>query len=87
MISINRKIGQVVYNPEFYLMKHLAACVKPGAYYLPVDNPNCLAFRDKEHTILLLFNPFEKENTIRIRINSMDYAIPLPASSFNTLIL
>jgi glucosylceramidase len=87
MISINRKTGQVVYNPEFYLMKHLAAYVSPGAYYLPVDNPNCLAFRDKEHTILLLFNPLEQENTIKIRINSMDYAIPLPAGSINTLIL
>ncbi len=87
MISINRKTGQVVYNPEFYLMKHLAAYVSPGAYYLPVDNPNCLAFRDKEQTILLLFNPLEKENVIKIRIHSMDYAIPLPAGSFNTLIL
>lgn len=87
MISINRKTGQVVYNPEFYLMKHLAAFVNPGTYYLPIDNPNCLAFRDKKHTILLLFNPLDKENTIKIRINSMDYAIPLPAGSFNTLIL
>jgi glucosylceramidase len=87
MISINRKTGQVAYNPEFYLMKHLAAYVGPGAYYIPVDNPNCLAFRDKNHTILILFNPLETENTIRIRINSMEFAIPLPAGSFNTLIL
>jgi hypothetical protein len=68
-------------------MKHLAAYVSPGAYYLPVDNLNCLAFRDKEHTILFLFNPLEKENAIKIRNNSMDYSIPLPAGSFNTLIL
>jgi len=87
MISINRKTGQVVYNPEFYLMKHLAAYVSPGAYYLPVENPDCLAFRDKEQTILLLFNPLEKENVIKIRIHSKDYAVPLPAGSFNTLIL
>jgi glucosylceramidase len=87
MISINRKTGQVVYNPEFYLMKHLSAFVGPGAHYLPVDNPNCLAFIYKEHIILLLFNPLDTENTIRIRMNSLDYAIPLPAGSFNTLIL
>jgi glucosylceramidase len=87
MISVNRKTGHVVYNPEFYLMKHLAAFVGPGAHYLPVDNPNCLAFKNKGKTILLLFNPLETENTIRIRFNSLDYAIPLPAGSFNTLIL
>ena len=87
MISINRKTRQVVYNPEYYLMKHLAAYVHPGAYYIPVDNPDCMAFKDKEHTILLLFNPLEKDNTLKIRVNSMDYSIPLPAGSFNTLIL
>jgi hypothetical protein len=68
-------------------MKHLAAYVHPGAYYIPVDNADCLAFRDKEHIILLLFNPLETENTIKIRVNSLDYSIPLPAGSFNTLIL
>jgi glucosylceramidase len=87
MISIDRKTGQVVYNPEFYLMKHLSAFVSPGARYLPVDNTNCLVFLDKEHTILILFNPLENENTVKIRIHSMDYSIPLPANSFNTLIL
>jgi glucosylceramidase len=87
MISINRETGQVVYNPEFYLMKHLAAYVSPGDYYLPVDNPNCLAFRNKERTILILFNPLETEKTMKIRIKGMDYNIPLPAGSFNTLIL
>jgi glucosylceramidase len=87
MISIDRKTGKVVYNPEFYLMKHLAACVSPGARYVPVDNPNYLVFKDKEHTVFILSNPLETENTITIRIKSMDYTIPLPASSFNTLIL
>ncbi len=87
MISINRKTGEVVYNPEFYLMKHLAAYVNKGAHYVPVDNPNCLAFREKEHIVLILFNPLETDNTVKIRVNLKDYTIPLPAGSFNTLIL
>jgi glucosylceramidase len=87
MISINRKTGQVVYNPEFYLMKHLAAYVGKEAYYLPVDYPNCLAFKERHHIVLLLFNPLDQENEVRVRIHSRDYIIPLPAGSFNTLIL
>jgi glucosylceramidase len=87
MISINRENGEVVYNPEFYLMKHLAAYVKPGARYLRTGNPNCLAFKDKKHTILVLFNPLETISTLRIRINSGDYLVPLPAGSFSTLIM
>jgi glucosylceramidase len=87
MISINRQTGQVVYNPEFYLMKHLSAYVGPGARYIPADNPHCLAFLDKGHIVLLLFNPEETEKTVSIRFNMLDYAIPLPAGSINTLIL
>jgi len=87
MISINRKSGKVVYNPEFYLMKHLSGYVSPGARYIPVDNENCLAFKNKGHIVLILFNSIDQEKEVTVRFNSLDYTIPLPAVSINTLIL
>jgi glucosylceramidase len=87
MITIDRKTGQAKYNPEFYLMKHLARYVSPGSRYIQVDNDNCLAFMNKGKVIVIIYNSVEKNRKVRIRVNSSDYVVNLSAHSFNTLIL
>ena len=87
MISINRKTGQVVYNPEFYLMKHLAAYVSPGARFIPTEGTNCLAFSDKGKIVLLVYNFAEQEKKTTIQLNKELLEVTLPPKSFNTVIL
>jgi glucosylceramidase len=86
MITVDRKSGQVTYNPEFSLMKHVAAFVMPGARYIPVENQNCLAFMENDHIIAILNNPLSRDHKITVQINGLAFAVTLPASSFNTLV-
>ncbi len=86
MISIDRKTGEVSWHPEFYLMKHLSAYVSPGATYVESNSADAMVFLDHAHTVILVHNS-GKEKNLRIRVNGMDYMVPVPADSFNTVVL
>jgi glucosylceramidase len=77
MIMVDGASGAITYNPEFYVMKHLAHHVRPGARFVPVKGNQAafsLHFENADGTrALLLANP---SATAR----ALDFAIPgLPA--------
>lgn len=62
MITVTEE-HEVVYNPEFYLMKHFSHFIEPGARFLDQDNPNCLAFLNPDKSIIIVYYNNES-NTI-----------------------
>jgi glucosylceramidase len=83
---ITSNAGKAVYNPEFYLMKHLSRFVKKGARYLSVKGPwssNTIAFKNPDgQVVTVTANPYNNAETIVIGPNSYE----LPPMSFNTII-
>lgn len=86
LISVNKDTKQVVYNPEYYLMKHLSHFVRPGAYRLSTSGgKDHLAFVNPDGTIvLLLVNLDNQEKTTVVDLGGKTFTVPLKAKSFNT---
>ncbi len=81
--------GQVVFNPEFYVMRHLARFVRPGAIRLGLKGMwtgFALAFRNTDgSTALVIANPYEEPNTVYLDAGDETVSFTLPGKSFNTL--
>ncbi len=84
---INIKGGKVVYNPEFYVMKHLTHFVKPGAKYIETKgnwSSNSITFKNPDGQIVIVTaNPFTTEKTVSF--GGKTYR--LEAESFNTIVM
>ncbi len=85
MITVKDK--KVIYNPEFYVMKHVASFVKSGAKYLEMNgnwSSNCVAFKNPDgQTVVAVLNPYDEEKNVNI--GGKLYV--LPTYSFNTVII
>jgi glucosylceramidase len=83
--------GKVHYNPEFYVMKHLAHFVKPAARRLGLRGPwsaFAMAFENPDgSTVILAANPYQREETMALELGGAVHECVLPARSLNTLSL
>lgn len=85
MISID-STGNVVYNPEYYLMKHLSHFIKPGAHLLKIGDVNALSFVNPDGEIIILVeNPLKETSVKTIRINDKQINLSFKPESFNTV--
>ena len=91
MISIDSKTKAIVYNPEFYLMKHLSAYVAPGSVKLLAsgDADNTIAFYNEadNNVVLLTYNDKDKGQELNIAVNEQVIKAALQAKSFNTIVV
>lgn len=53
MITIDQS-QQVVFNPEYYLMKHLSFYVEKGARYLPCSDENSMVFLNPDQQLIII---------------------------------
>ena len=86
LISINKQTKQVVYNPEFYLMKQLSHYVKPGANRLKTNHSkDQLAFVNPDGGIVLLYTNAENtDKTLKVLVGKKTFSTSIKAHSFNT---
>ena len=86
LVSIDTATKEVVYNPEYYLMKHLSHYVKPGAHLVQTKgNNDCLAFiNENGSTVLLIANTKDAPQRVTLQINGKEVGAELKANSFNT---
>ena len=88
MISIDKASGKVVYNPEFFLMKHLSYFVTPGSKYIKVSGDgNCLAFLSDNHVVILYYNADDADQAKTFILRGQAFTVSLKARSFNTFMV
>lgn len=79
--------GKIVFNPEFYVMKHFSKYVQKGAEYIKLKgrfNPYSVCFRNPNgEYVLVVMNCFNEKKTININNNMFE----LEPRSFNTIII
>ncbi len=89
MISIDRTSKAITYNPEFYLMKHLSAFVKPGAVKLATtgDTDNAIVFYNEaeNEVVVLAYNNAEENSELKLNVNNQEINALLDAKSFNSI--
>ena len=89
MIRIDSQTKQVIYTPEFYVMKHLSHFVKKGARRLSVSKgDNVLAFKNPDgQVVILCANKDTEERNIRIACKGHVANVKLAPKTFNTITL
>ena len=82
--------GEVAYTPEFYVMKHFAHFIAPGAARLGLQGPwtgDAVAFENPDGTrVVVIGNPFAEERGLTFVCENMRTAVTLAGCSFNTLV-
>jgi glucosylceramidase len=85
MISIEKASGKVVYNPEYYLMKHLSYFVEPGSKNIPVgSDENCLAFVKGSQLVVFYYNAGDAGKETSFVVGKKVVKVNLKPKSFNT---
>ena len=94
LFTVDSKTGEVTRNPEYYVMKHFAKYVKPGARVLGTSghfNSMAIAFENPDGTIVVVVQnalnqdmPFTFANPER---PEQGLNVTLKARSFNTFVL
>ncbi len=88
LVSINKETKQIVYTPEFYLLKHLSHFVRPGAYRIQTSGgADRLAFVNPDGTVVLVVvNLEDTPKTVTVGIGDRQFELPLKAKAFNSVI-
>ncbi len=90
MITVNSTSKEIVYNPEFYLLKHFSFFIKPGAYKIKTEgnNSELLAFRNPDKSIVVIIgNSKDSKYDASVRIGNEILQASLEPHSFNTFIV
>ena len=88
MITADGATGEVTYNPEFYVMKHLAHFVRPGARFLPLRGNQAgftLAFQNPDGRHVLAFaNPSSEPAALDLDLPFLRTHLTLQPRSLTT---
>lgn len=90
MVSVDRESRSVTWNPEFFVLKHFAHAVRPGAVVCRLAGnwaANAVGFRNPagDHVVVLQ-NPFDRPLEVALTPPSGDPCVcTLPAGAIGTL--
>jgi glucosylceramidase len=91
LITINPDTKEVIYNPEFYLMKHFSHFIEPGAVRLGTKghwSGNSLAFENPNgEVIIIVSNDMSVSRTFTFKVKGEEYSIELKPYSFNSFVV
>lgn len=89
LFCVDPATGQVTKNPEYWLMRHVAGYVRPGAQVVAAQGlwaANTLAFRNEDGgEVMVMQNPLDTEETIAAQLGDEVVSIALPPRSFATI--
>ena len=91
MITINTRSGEVVYNPQFYAVKHFSHYILPGAYRIhtaeDLEEVEAIGFVNPDGSVVLqLWNGAGQEGSVNVALEGRVVTVQLPAHAFSTII-
>mgnify|MGYP001811335259 CR=1 FL=1 len=91
MVTVDPGTGKMVFNPEFYVMKHFSHFIDPGAVRLETKGHwagNAVAFRNPDgRRIVVVGNGLGRTRNITLASAGETVAFELPPMSWNTFVL
>jgi glucosylceramidase len=90
LVTVKAKTGEVIWNPDYYPLKHISHFVGAGARRLTVmgRHTNVLAFETPDRkVVVVVHNPEAEARRTVFKLGGRRMAVDLPADSFNTLVL
>ncbi len=90
MVTVDPVAKAVVYNPDFYVMKHFSNPIRQNAVRLGAAGrfaADSLIFKNPDGaTVLELFNPFKTEKPLTVELDGQRFSFVLPGESFNSVV-
>lgn len=91
MVTVCPDTDGVLYNPDFYVMKHFSSIVKRGAVLQGASGTyagDSLIFRNPDGSLALeLFNPFDRVIAVEFEKDGAAYLFDLEPKSVNSMLL
>lgn len=91
LLTIDRKSQSIVYNPEFYAMRHFSAVVLPGAHRIALGGgpfKGEVAFQNPDGSKVLVFvNDADQMVSVTLAVEAKSFQLDVPGQSMNTVIL
>ena len=89
LVSVKQS-GEVVYNPDYYVLRHFARYIRPGATLLGLRGAlagNALAFKNADGTLaLLVHNPLHDACSATFDCGGKLCSFEMPPHSFHTVV-
>ncbi|TNH44558.1 glycoside hydrolase family 30 protein [Photorhabdus luminescens] len=90
MISIPKGINKVIYNPEYYVMRHFSGLILPDAQHVELEgnmSGNAVAFENKTGSLVVnINNSYKEKQKINIGYNNEIWSVYLESNSINSII-
>ncbi|KER02614.1 glycosyl hydrolase [Photorhabdus temperata] len=90
MISIPIGKNEVIYNPEYYVMRHFSGLILPDAKHIELEghmSGNAVAFENKEGSIIVnINNSYQEKKLLNIKHNDDVWRVCLEPNSINSII-
>lgn len=91
MITVNRQTKEIIYNPEFYIMKHFSHSIMPGAKRIKTDgdyNDSFIAFKNPDGSIVLILSNFDTDKkAVKFNISGKSFKEILEAKSIYSFVI
>lgn len=91
LCTYDQENGRIVYQPEFYLMKHFSKYVEPGAVILGTAgqwNASSVVFRNPDNSIIVIVgNGMDKERTFIFDLGNEIVRDNIPSHSICTFVI
>jgi glucosylceramidase len=91
MITVEPQNKKVIYNPDYYVMKHFSSAVQPMSIRLGVRGPwagDALIFRNPDDSYTIeAFNPFNDLQSMSISLQNEVHCFEMEPRSFNTMVI
>lgn len=90
IITVDPETGRATRNPEYYVMRHFAGFIRPGARRVALEgewSANGVCFRQGRETVLVIKNGLPHAATVVAESGSARVRLRLPAGSINTVVI
>jgi glucosylceramidase len=91
MKTADREKKEVIYNPEFYVMKHFSHSVLPGARRIKAEGDydgSLIAFRNQDGSIVLLAGNFGADSkAINLKLQENSLYVTLEGRSIYSFVI
>lgn len=88
LLVVNRQTNELILTPTYYVFRHLAQYIQPGAVRIKVSSDDGLAFKNSDGTIVtVLYNPESTAKTIVLDVAGKNLQFSIPARGWATTVL
>jgi glucosylceramidase len=87
LLVVDRETRRLIVTPAYYVFRHVAGFVRPGATVLDVGDAEALAWKNSDGSIVaVMHNPAEQASDTVLAIQGARWRIEVPARGWATLV-